>query len=38
LEPVGLTGDGKMPDEFTSGPRYGGLTLVWDATVVDTFS
>jgi len=38
LEPVGLTNDGRRPDGLTLGPRYRGLSLVWDATVVDTFA
>jgi len=38
LEPVSLTNDGRRPDGLTSGPWYRGLSLVWDATVVDTFA
>jgi len=38
LEPVGLTNDGRRPDGLTLGPWYRGLSLVWDATVVDTFA
>jgi len=38
LEPVGLTNDGKRPDGLTLGPWCRGLSLVWDATVVDTFA
>jgi len=38
LEPVGLTGDRKRPDGLTLGPWYNGLSLVWDAIVVDTFA
>jgi len=36
LEPVGLTGDRRRPDGLTLGPWYRGLSLVWDATIVDT--
>jgi len=35
---VGLTNDGRRPDGLTLGPWYKGLSLVWDATVVDTFA
>ena len=38
LEPVGLSNDGRRPDGLTLGPWYRGLSLVWDATVVDTFA
>ena len=38
LEPVGLTNNGRRPDGLTLGPWYRGLSLVWDATVVDTFA
>ena len=38
LEPVGLTNDGRRPHGLTLGPWYRGLSLVWDATVVDTFA
>jgi len=38
LEPVGLTNDGRRPDDLTLGPWYRGRSLVWDATVVDTFA
>jgi len=38
LEPVGLTNDGRRPDGLTLGPWYRGLSLVWDATVLDTFA
>jgi len=36
LEP--LTNDGRRPDGLTLGPWYRGLSLVRDATVVDTFA
>jgi len=35
---MGLTNDGRRPDGLTLGPWYRGLSLVWDATVVDTFA
>jgi len=35
---VGLTNDGRRPDGLTLVPWYKGLSLVWDATVVDTFA
>ena len=35
LEPVGLTNDGRRLDGLTLGSWYRGLSLVWDATVVD---
>ena len=38
LEHVGLTKDGRRPDGLTLGPWYRGLSLVWDAPVVDTFA
>jgi len=38
LEPVGLTNYGRSPDGLTVGPWYRGLSLVWDATAVDTFA
>jgi len=38
LEPVGLTNDGRRPDGLTLVPWYRGLSLVWDATVMDTFA
>ena len=38
LEPVSLTNDGRRPDGLILGPWYSGLSLVWDATVVDTFA
>jgi len=38
LEPVGLSNDGRRPDGLTLGPWYRGVSLVWDATVVDTFA
>jgi len=37
LEPVGLTKD-RRPDGLTLNPWYRGRSLVWDATVVDTFA
>ena len=38
LEPVGLTKDGRRPDGLTLNPCYRGRSLVWDATVLDTFA
>ena len=38
LEPVGLTNDRRKPDGLTLNPWYRGRNLVWDATVVDTFT
>ena len=38
LELVGLTNDGRRPDGLTLGSWYKGLSLVWDATAVDTFA
>jgi len=38
LEPVGLTNSGRRPDGLTLGYWYRGLSLVWDATVVDTYA
>ena len=38
LEPVGLTKDRTRPDALTPNPWYRGRSLVWDATVVDTFA
>jgi len=38
LELVGLTNDGRRSNGLTLGPWYRGLSLVWDARVVDTFS
>ena len=35
---MGLTNDGRRPDGLTLDPWYRGLSLVWDATVVDTFA
>ena len=35
---MGLTNDGRRPDGLTLGPWYRGLSVVWDATVVDTFA
>jgi len=32
------TRNGRRPDGLTLGPWYKGLSLVWDATVVDTFA
>ena len=37
LEPVGLTKD-RRPDVQSLNPWYKGRSLVWDATVVDTFA
>jgi len=37
LEPVGLTKD-RRPDGLTLNPWYRCRSLVWDATVVDTFA
>jgi len=37
LEAVGLTKD-RRPDGLTLNPWYRGRSLVWDATVVDTFA
>jgi len=37
LEPVDLTKD-RRPDGLTLNPWYRGRSLVWDATVVDTFA
>ena len=39
LEPVGVhRGDGKPPDGMTLFPYARGKSLVWDATVVDTYA
>ena len=38
LQPVGLTNHERRLDGLTLGPWYIGLSLVWDATVVDTFA
>jgi len=37
LEPVGLTNDRRRSDGLTLGPWYKGLSLVWDATVMNAF-
>jgi len=36
--PWSLTNDERRPDGLTLGPWYRGLSLVWDATVMDTFA
>ena len=39
LEPVSLDrGDGKRPDGITSFPYARGKSMIWDATVTDTFA
>ena len=38
LEPVGLTEDKRRPDGLTLNPWYRGRNLIWDVTVVKTFS
>ena len=38
LEPACLTKDKRRPDGLTLNPWYRGRSLVWDATVVDTFA